>query len=131
MANRQPDDSGISNERVEILRMVEAKTISVDDGARLLEALDRSDRAQSSAPRRIAKNIRIRVTERHANNPEIDLVLPLGLVDAALKIARRFAPAHVPDMAEITKAIDVGFVGHLLNIQEEKGHIEIIVEAWR
>lgn len=118
----------MTNERIEILRMVEARTISADDGARLLEALDRSDRARPPAPRRFARNIRIRITERHGNNPEVDLVLPLGLVDAGLRIARRFAPTQVPDMAAITDAIDDGFEGHLLNIQEDKGHIEIIVE---
>lgn len=133
MPKRPPEDSGMSNERVEILRMVGARTISVDDGARLLEALDRADRtrptAPTPAPRKFAQNIRIRITDQHASQPEVDLVLPLGLVDAGLRIARRFAPTQVPDLAAITDAIDHGFEGHLLNIQQDKGHIEIIVES--
>jgi len=46
MAEREP--SGLSEERLEILRLVENQTVTAEEAGRLLEALDRSDRSHGA-----------------------------------------------------------------------------------
>lgn len=122
---------GISAERLEVLRMVEAKTITPDEGARLLESLDRSDRRQARTPAVPdgPRNVRIQVTESGKRNADIDIVLPLGLVEMGLVMAQRFAPGRVPDARAIRESIESGYVGKIVDIQDGEDHIVIAIEA--
>lgn len=122
---------GISAERLEVLRMVESKTITPDEGARLLESLDRSDRAQArTTPVPVGpRNVRIQITESGKRNADIDIVLPLGLVEVGLKMAQRFAPGRVPDSRIIRESIESGYVGKLIDIHDGGDHIVIAIES--
>ena len=124
---------GISAERLEVLRMVEAKTITPDEGARLLESLDRSDRRQARMPPAPSgpRNVRIQVTESGKRQADIDIVLPLGLVEMGLVMAQRFAPGRIPDARSIRESIEAGYVGTLLDIQDGEDHIIISIETRR
>ena len=130
MTEPSRDPGGISAERLEVLRMVESKTITPDEGARLLESLDRSDRAQASTSQTPPgpRNVRIQITESGKRNADIDIVLPLGLVEVGLKMAQRFAPGHVPDSRIIRESIESGYVGKLVDIHDGEDHIVIAVE---
>ena len=133
MANEAGAPAGISAERLEVLRMVEAKTITPDEGARLLESLDRSDRrqARSVAIPEGPRNIRIQVTESGKRHADIDIVLPLGLVEMGLVMAQKFAPGRVPDARAIRASIKSGYVGKIVDIQDGEDHIVISIETRR
>ncbi len=123
--------SGQESERFMILQMVQDGTISLDEGARLLEAMDRAERTVAIPPVPPVppkpKDVRILVTSNTGEN-EIDLVLPLPMVEMGLNLARRFAPDRIPDMTEIRRSIQSGFTGTLMNIENGKSHIQIIIQ---
>lgn len=124
----EPGNSGA--ERLQILQMVEEQTITPEEAARLLEALDRSDRKRAMAPPRMPgpRNIRIRITERKTNRSDLDITLPLGLVNSIVGMAHRFAPGRVPDLTALQNQIDEGFVGTLVDIENGQDRVEILVE---
>lgn len=133
----QAPGTGISAERLEVLKMVESKTITPDEGARLLESLDRAERvARQQHPLAPPvppgpRNVRLRITESGSKQADIDINLPLGLAEMGLKLAQRLIPGRVPDARFIRESVESGFVGKLVDIQEEGSHIVISIEPRR
>lgn len=138
------ESSGLSEERLEILRLVENQTVTAEEAGRLLEALDRSDRSYSAsqqtvpfipvppappAPPLPQRSVRIRITNTTSGKAQINLVLPYRLVDSGIKLAKRFAPEHLLDSRDIRRSIDEGFSGPLLDLVDGEQRIEIIVEG--
>lgn len=126
----------------EILKLVETQIISVEEGTRLLEALDRSEQdTLSHVSSRLHKNsfssstrdsfggtIRIRITEIACGDTKVDLVLPAGLVDAGIKLTRRFTPETVFDIRDIRKSLANGYRGSLIDVINNAYRIEITAE---
>ena len=85
-----------SNERTEILRLVETGKISATEGIQLLEhagphrRASRRHRSRPSTTR--GRWLRIRVTNLTTQAPKVNVNLPLGLVSAGLRIGQRYAP---------------------------------------
>lgn len=129
---RRPPGDPVNSEaeRLQILQMVEDGTITPEDAARLLEALDRSDRKRAQAQPRIVgpRNIRIRVVSAKTNKTEVDVTLPLGLVNTIVAMANRFAPGRIPDLTDLQTQIDDGFIGHLVDIENGQDRVQILVE---
>jgi hypothetical protein len=139
--------SALTDERLEILRLVENQTVTAEEANRLLEALDRSDSTQRTSqvtapfsfapappppPEPLAPrmgSVRIRITDLDSGKARINLVLPHRLVDSGIKLAKRLAPEHMLDGREIRKSIEDGYWGPLLDITDEKQRVEIIVEG--
>lgn len=134
----------LSEERLEILRLVENQTITAEEAGRLLEALDRSDRStqaiQVTAPFHPVPpppepplvhggSVRIRITDLTSGKAKINLVLPARLVDSGVKLAKRLAPEHMLDSREIRRSIEDGYWGPLLDITDDDKRVEIIVEG--
>ncbi len=140
---REP--TGLSEERLEILRLVENQTVTAEEAGRLLEALDRSDRSHSTSqptapfmpappsppapPSAPGGSVRIRITDLASDKARINLVLPYRLVDSGIKLAKRLAPEHMLDGKEIRRSIEEGYWGPLLDITDDKQRVEIIVEG--
>jgi hypothetical protein len=110
--------------------MVEEQAITPEEAARLLEALDRSDRKRAMAQPRMSgpRNIRIRITETKTNRSDVDVTLPLGLVNTIVGMAHRFAPGKIPDLTALQQHIDEGFIGTLVDIENGQDRVEILVE---
>lgn len=140
------EPAGLGEERLEILRLVENQTVTAEEAGRLLEALDRSDRDQrnqdtvaffpgppqapafmGSPPAARGRNVRIRITDE--DETRLNLVLPHPLLEAGLKMAKRFAPDHLLEAKEIRESIDEGFEGPILDILDGDQRVEIVVEA--
>ncbi|MCA9833809.1 MAG: hypothetical protein KC435_07695 [Thermomicrobiales bacterium] len=121
---------GLPDERFTILQMVQDGTITPDEGARLLEAMDRFERtaAPPPPPKPVGpRSVRIKITNK-SGNEDIDLVLPFGLVTTGLNLANKVAPGKVPDFTEVRRSVEEGFIGKLINIDNDGNHIEISVE---
>lgn len=148
--NDATGSTGLGEERLEILRLVENQTVSAEEAARLLEALDRSDRDRQhqdtvaffpgppqpppfagdrSHPRPRGRNVRIRITDVEEEETRLNLVLPHPLLEAGLKMAKRFAPDHLLDAKDIRESIDEGFEGPILDILDDDQRVEIVVEV--
>lgn len=132
---RRRTDPGTSEERLEILRLLQAGEITADEAAQLLEAVDRSEgRPRGSAGGsggdvfRKGGSFRVRVTNSATGKANVNLALPLGLVGAGIAVARRFAPDQVPDSATIQDALVSGLRGKLLDVDNEGERVEIWVE---
>jgi hypothetical protein len=141
----------LSEERLEILRLVENQTITAEEASRLLEALDRSDRAERVGregredhftapfppgfpftpppPPRGGRSVRIRITDTSEDQTKLNLVLPHPLLEAGLKMAKRFAPDQMLEAKEIRETIDEGFTGSILDILDGDQRVEIILEG--
>jgi hypothetical protein len=123
-------------ERMQILKMIEANQISAEDGAKLLAALGDKDAAEPTAPQpspaTSGKWFRVRVTDIRTGRRKVNVNIPLGLVDVGLKMGAKFAPAGLEglDMNQIMTAIKSGGEGKVVDVENEDDgeHVEVFIE---
>jgi len=123
----------LREERLEVLRLLEAGSISAEEAATLLEALDRSfpSPPTSTATPQInaaARQVRIRVTDSKSGKSTVNLAFPLGLIKSGLDIASQFVPEYLPEEKEIRESLAGGFKGALVDIDDGGQRVEIIAE---
>ena len=123
-----------SNERTEILRLVETGKLSASEGIQLLNSLDRSPRIAPPPQQAIntrGRWLRIRVTNLNTQAPKVNVNLPLGLVSAGLRFGQRYAPElHGIDVESLLDEIQRGANGKLVEVedQEDNERVEIFVD---
>ncbi len=126
-----------SEERMQILKMVENKQITAEDAARLLAALDDKNHSGESAvppasPSTQGKWFHVRVTDLKTGKRKVNVNIPLGLVDVGLKMGARLGPTGMEglDMNQIIAAVRAGRVGKIVDMEDEQDneHVEILVE---
>jgi hypothetical protein len=121
-----------SEERLKILQMIQEGKISADDGAKLLEALNRGAGRgpinRSVATEDDGRYLRVRVTDTFTGKAKVSVNLPISLVDAGLGIASNFIPSVAN--VDLMGAIRNGMTGKVVDlIDEEDGdHVEIFIE---
>ena len=123
----------LREERLEILRLLEAGTVTIDEAATLLDALDRAAsppaNGRTAAQRNIeAQLVRIRVTDSANGKAMVNLACPLGLINSGLDIAGQFVPEYLPKVEAIRESVKAGFRGSLLDVDDGGQRVEIIVE---
>jgi hypothetical protein len=123
-----------SEERMKILKMIEEGKLSAEEGARLLSALSSGSRLVSSAGGLAAsgaKWLRVRVTDVNTGRSKATVQIPIGLIDAGIKIGAHFAPEiDGVDMSELMDALRTGMTGKIIDVtnDEDGEHVEIFVE---
>jgi hypothetical protein len=123
-----------SNERTEILRLVETGKLSASEGIQLLNTLDRTPRIPPPAPRAVSTRgrwLRIRVTNLNTQAPKVNVNLPLGLVSAGLRIGQRYTPElHGIDLDDLLDEIQRGANGKLVEVEDQESNerVEIFVD---
>ena len=124
----------VREDRLEILRLLEAGTVTADEAATLLDALDRTNpppledaRPAEPMPRN-SGIVRIRVTESGGDRVMTNLAFPLGLIDSGLKIAGQFVPEYLPKAEAIRESVKTGFRGALVDVDDGEQRVEIVVE---
>jgi SHOCT-like protein len=123
-----------SEERMKILKMIEEGKVSAEDGAKLLAALTdgrHGQAAQSSRPTAAGRWLRIRVTDVATGRSKASVQIPLGLIDAGMKIGAHFAPeVEGVDMSNVLEAVRSGMTGKIIDVidDEDGEHVEIFVE---
>jgi len=125
-----------TDERMKILKMIQEGKISAEEGAKLLAAL-RDSRAKTAGGRPglpLGANkgwFRVRVTDMVTGKSKVNVNLPLGLMDAGIRIGAQFAPELKDmDLTQIISEMKAGTSGKIIDvIDEEDGeHVEIFIE---
>lgn len=124
-----------AEERLKILKMIEEGKITAEEGAKLLSALSDARRTPTPpVPPRgpgAARWLRVRVTDLRTGRSKATVQIPLGLLDAGIKIGAHFAPeVDGVDMNELLSALRAGMTGKIIDAIDEKDgeHVEIFVE---
>ncbi|MDZ4720414.1 MAG: hypothetical protein SH847_18325 [Roseiflexaceae bacterium] len=119
------------DERLRILRMIESKQISAEEGSRLLEALEADPvRARTPSAAR-SRSLRVQVTDLATRRQKISVTIPVSLVGIGLKLGARLFPRTTNSVADdVRRAVETGDLGRVFDIQdlEENERIEIFIE---
>lgn len=124
-----------TEERMQILNMVAEGTITAEEGAKLLAALDPEGKqrkasasmGQPSAPRWF----RVRVTDLETGRDKVNVNLPMSLVDVGARMGARFAPElEDMDFHDIMEQIKGGAQGKIIEVEDidDGERVEIYVE---
>jgi hypothetical protein len=127
-----------SEERLKVLKMVQEGKITPEMAAELLKTLDAS--AQKAAPEEpIAgfsgqgggRFFRVRVTDTDSGRTRVNVRLPLGMVNAGIRMGMRFSPeVEGLDAAKLAEALASGKTGQIMDIfdDEDGEHVEVYIE---
>jgi hypothetical protein len=123
-------------ERIQILKMIENKQITAEEGAKLLAALGEVDQSEKKgftpSPSTSGRWFRVRVTDLRTGKRKVNVNIPLGLVDVGMKMGAKFAPAGLEglDMQQIIEAIKAGGEGKIVDVEDEDDgeHVEVFIE---
>ena len=124
-----------TEERMQILRMIEEGKISAGEGAQLLRALEeKKESGPTTEPLRGASKprwFRVRVTDVKTGRSKVNVNIPIGLVNVGMRMGARFAP-EMEGFAydELMDAIRSGRQGKVIDItdNEDGERVEIFVE---
>ncbi|PKL67154.1 MAG: hypothetical protein CVV28_07040 [Methanobacteriales archaeon HGW-Methanobacteriales-1] len=120
----------VSEERMQILEMVEEGKINTKDAMELLDALERN--LESIKPKTEAKWLKVRVKTMD-DNPKVNVNIPLSLVDVGLKLAKKFDPKLEEsgldqiDLDEIIEAVKNGAEGKIVDVEDEENQTKVQV----
>ena len=124
-----------SEERMKILKMVEEGKINAEEGAKLLAALQQAQRGAgtdgAARGRGAGRWLRIRVTDVSSGRSKASVQIPIGLIDAGMKIGAHFAPeVEGVDMSNVLDAVRAGVVGKIIDVTDDEDgeRVEIYVE---
>ena len=127
-----------TEERLRILKMIEAGKISADAGAKLIAALtssrEQERKSASAAPSQTSGRgrwLRVRVSNTRTGRQQVNVSLPIGLVDIGLQIGARFSPQlQGIRVNQLLQSIKDGATGKLIDVTEanDGNHVEVFVE---
>jgi hypothetical protein len=111
-------------ERLEILKMIQSKQITAEDGARLIKALV-DDRPAPVPPRSGPTTPGGRWLKLVAEEPgseRVNLSVPLGAVPLVLRFVERFVSTeHQESLRAAQDALATGFRGDLVRVEKPGG----------
>jgi len=117
------------NERERVLRLLAEGKITVEQAARLLDALDKT---ATGEPRN--RHLKIRVQKQGSDRPKVNITLPIGLVKLGMGFVPDSAKAKLEDkeidLAAVAEALARGVTGKLVDVEDEENgeHVEVWVE---
>lgn len=123
-----------NEERMKILKMIQEGKITAEEGAKLLAALRESRKGVRPGNVPLGSNrgwLRVRVTDMMTGKTKVNVNLPLGLMDAGLRIGAQYAPElRGLDLDQLVTEVKSGASGKIIDvIDEEDGeHVEIFIE---
>jgi hypothetical protein len=120
-----------SEERLKILKMIEERKISPEEGARLLAALAKAERKRAATLPSEGRWLRVRVTDVDSGKTAVNVNLPVSLVNVGLRMGARFVPEmEGVSMSELEESIRQGVTGKIIDIvdEEEGQRVEVYVE---
>lgn len=122
----------LTEERMQILKMLEQGQINADEAAKLLAALESGRReAQYQTSASAPRWFRVRVTDLRSGKAKVNVNIPMSLVNVGLKMGAKFAPdMEGVNVDEIKQAIQSGVQGKIIDVEDEEDqeHVEIFIE---
>lgn len=130
-----------SEERFKVLKMVQEGKITPEMAADLLKALDSGSKAapgesqnkgpEGNIPGMGGKFFRVRVSDIYTGKVRANIRLPLGMVNAGLRMGMKFSPEVEGLNAErLVEALADGKTGKIVDVydDEDDEHIEVYIE---
>lgn len=123
-----------TEERMQILKMIEEGKITAAEGAELLRALDQDTNSPQNQPIKGASAprwFRVRVTDLNSGKNKVNVNIPMGLVNVGIKMGARFAPEMDGiEYQQIMDAIQSGQQGKVMDVTDDESgeRVEIFVE---
>ena len=123
-----------TEERMQILKMIEEGKITAAEGAELLRALDQDSSSPQNQPIKGASArrwFRVRVTDMNSGKNKVNVNIPMGLVNVGIKMGARFAPEmDGMEYQQIMDAIKSGQQGKVMDVTDDESgeRVEIFVE---
>ncbi len=120
----------VSEERMQILEMVEEGKINASEALELLDALERNQ--QEIMPKNDAKWLKVRVRNMD-DTPKVNVNIPLSLVDVGLKLAKAYDPKLKDsgidqiDIEEVIDAVKNGAEGKIVDVEDEENQTKVRV----
>ena len=75
--------------------------------------------------------LRVRVTDMVSGKTKVNVNLPLGLMDAGLRIGAQYAPELAGmDLTQLVSEVKAGAAGKIIDVidEEDREHVEIFIE---
>jgi hypothetical protein len=119
-----------TEERMQILKMVQDGQVTAEEAARLLEALREKDQESEPSSRKEGpRRLRIRVSDLETGRHKVNINLPWNLINVGMHMGARFAPEEI-DLEEVMQVIQAGTEGKIVDVEDEEDRerVEIFVE---
>lgn len=125
-----------NEERMKVLKMVSDGKITAEEATTLLETLDEG--AAPAGAKTVpgvqaipGRYFRVRVTDGATGKVRVNVRLPVGVINAGLKLGMKFAPnVEGVDYKEIAEMIQAGGIGKIVDVADDKDgeHVEVFIE---
>jgi hypothetical protein len=128
-----------SEERLKVLKMVQEGKITAEVAAELLKALDSTSRKTDAEDRSTVnyagkssgRFFRVRVTDTDSGRTRVNIRLPLGMVNAGMRMGMRFSPeVEGLDATRMAEALASGETGQIMDVYDDEDgeHVEVFIE---
>ena len=120
----------VSEERIQILEMVEEGKITASEAMELLNALERNQ--EDIVPKNKAKWLKVRVNTME-DETKVNVNIPIALVDVGLKLAKTYDPKLKEsgldkiNIDEILEAVKNGAEGKIVDVEDEENQTRVKV----
>jgi len=123
----------MNEENLKILRMIEERRITAEQGAQLLSSGNKpaSELAVTTPKSGKTRWFRVLVTDTSSEKVRVSVRLPLSLVKWGLKMGGQFAPeVKGIDFDELSEIINAETDGKLIEVMDEEDgeHVQIFIE---
>jgi len=129
-----------SEERLKVLKMVQEGKITAEVATELLKALDSTSRKSETDERAASgfaggksggRFFRVRVTDTDTGRTRVNFRLPIGMVNAGIRMGMRFSPeVEGLDPARMAEALASGETGQIMDVYDDEDgeHVEVFIE---
>lgn|SRR5690625_2270176 len=124
----------MSEERLQILRMLEQGKVSAEEAAKLLEAVEVTGEARGAVGDSGHRNRFLRVHIMEGNKTKVNVNLPLALA----RVALNFVPKdmlkdkgidELVDLDQIVRMLEEGFEGKIVDVEDEDSNTRVEVRV--
>ena len=123
----------MSDDRLRILEMIANKTITAQEGAELLKAVDQADQTVAIQPKKNAfKMFKVKVLS--SDGDKVNVQIPIEFAKVALRSGKGFMKMDQIenfdlDVEQILEMVEKGVLGKIVDIESANGDlVEIIIE---
>ena len=120
----------VSDEKMQILKMVEESKINAQEAMELMSALEGNQ--DNIKPKNDAKWLKVRIKTKD-DKDKVNVNIPISLVDVGLRLATAYAPDLKKsgfdkiDVESIIEAVQNGAEGKIVDVEDEENQTKVKV----